>query len=285
MDALETEIFTELLVGDSEFHILGDTVGEGVVDVFVGFLVAVEEGWDDGDENDDKDGEEFDDEIAGFLEGGEEGFVAELLQGFVEGKDEGGEDGDRAEDAEDDAFGHNDTKIDAKGEGHETESDEAGDSGGGRTDDGAESFLDRLNHGIIGGFAFGLFFFKRMPEKDGIIHGDGELEDGSERFSDVGNLTEELVSAEIDENHDADANEKNEGGKPVVEQQEHDDDGKDDGDNNIDYLFALNELAKVEDESSHARDVGFFVDDVSDVFNCEDGFVGGGGGIEKDSDE
>ena len=37
-----------------------------------------------------------------------------------------------------------------------------------------------------------------MPEEDGIIHGNGELEDGGEGFGDIGNLAKELVGAEVD---------------------------------------------------------------------------------------
>ena len=44
-----------------------------------------------------------------------------------------------------------------------------------------------------------------VPEEDGVIHSDSELQDGRESFGEVGDLTKKNVGAEVVENHNTDA--------------------------------------------------------------------------------
>ena len=105
-----------------------------VVDVLVGFLIT-DEGWgDDGDEDDEEGGEEFDDCIANFVETRHECAMVELGDEFVTGENEGGEDGDGTDDPEQDAFSHNEAKIETESESHKTESEKAGNGSGGTAD-------------------------------------------------------------------------------------------------------------------------------------------------------
>ncbi len=121
-----------------------------------------------------------------------------------------------------------------------------------------------------------------MPEENGIIHGDGELENGGEGLGDIRNFAEEKVCTHVDQNHDADADKENEGNCPVVKTDEHDGKGEHDGDDDIDKFFGFGEVAHVGDECRHTRNVGFAVDNVADFVDRVDSFVSRGGGVEKD---
>ena len=37
-----------------------------------------------------------------------------------------------------------------------------------------------------------------MPKEDGIIHSNGELENGGKSFGDIGNFAEDDIAAEVD---------------------------------------------------------------------------------------
>ena len=67
MDIGETKIFTEFFISDSKIHVVGQGASDFVIDIIIGLLVAIEEGWDDGDEGDNKDWEDVDDELGGFV--------------------------------------------------------------------------------------------------------------------------------------------------------------------------------------------------------------------------
>ena len=81
-----------------------------------------------------------------------------------------------------------------------------------------------------------------MPKKNGVVHGDGELEDGGEGFGDVGNLAEELVSAEVNQNHDANTNKEDKRDEPVIEEDEHDDKSEDYGDDDVENSLTIGEF-------------------------------------------
>ena len=151
-------------------------------------------------------------------------FMLGIFKATTEDEDNSRKDSDGADNAQDNTFGHDETKIEAKGKGHEHEGNKTGDSGNGRTEDGAEGFFNGGGHGSLAIF-FGelilfakifLLFFEAVPEEDRIIHGDGELENGGEGFRNEGDFAEEDIGAKVDENHDTDAGNKDEWGAPVV---------------------------------------------------------------------
>lgn len=274
----------QFAVRDGEFHVFGEAVADGVIDVVIALLVAVEKWRNDGDENDEKKWKDFDDAACDFVEFGEERAMVELFQNFIKGKNESGEDSDGTDDAEEDAFGHDEAEIKAERESHETEGDEAGDGSGGGAKDRGESGFDGLLHGLI--FVFGLFeiFAETVPEENGIIHGNGELQDGGKGFGDVGNFAKDKVSAEVDDNHDADTCEEEERGEPVVEEGKHDGECEQNSDNDVNRLFLFGEISEVGDESGHAGNIKVAVHDATDFVDGVDGLIGRGGSVKEDGD-
>ena len=68
-----------------------------------------------------------------------------------------------------------------------------------------------------------LFFllFVAVPQEDGVVHGDGQLQHGGQRLGDVGYLTEEVVAAQIKQDAHADAGKEHKGHQPAVQQDHH----------------------------------------------------------------
>jgi hypothetical protein len=60
-----------------------------------------------------------------------------------------------------------------------------------------------------------------VPEEDGIVHRDGQLQHRGQGLGDVGDLADEIVGAHVVDDRDADADQEHEGRQPVVERQHH----------------------------------------------------------------
>ena len=95
-----------------------------------------------------------------------------FLDGLFKEEDHGRQDGNAAENAHKHAFNHNDSKISAKGEGHEQKSGKPGDSSGGSSGNGSKCARDGLCHSIFPMFIGRLQFFITAQQEDGVIHSD-----------------------------------------------------------------------------------------------------------------
>ena len=124
-----------------------------------------------------------------------------------------------------------------------------------------------------------------MPKEDGIVHGDGELKDGGEGHGDEGNFANEDVGAHIEENHHAYREEEDEGGEPVIKEDEHGDNREDGGDGNVDVLFAGDEVFEIYNDGGHAGDEGLGAGYVADFRDSIQGGIFGGAGIKEDGEE
>ena len=78
MDIGHTKMFSEHFIGDGEVHILRKTIGDSVIDVIVGVLVAEEGRRKNSDKSDQKNRSVFDDKLADFAKTGENALVVEL---------------------------------------------------------------------------------------------------------------------------------------------------------------------------------------------------------------
>ena len=80
MDVGQAEIFGEFAVSDGKIHGIGQTVADGIVDTVVGFLITIESGRDNCDENDEKNREELNNVAREPAETREKRFVVELFE-------------------------------------------------------------------------------------------------------------------------------------------------------------------------------------------------------------
>ena len=60
-----------------------------------------------------------------------------------------------------------------------------------------------------------------VPEKNGIVHGDAQLQNGGQRLGYVGNLAHKEVAAQVVENRHADAHQEDERDDPGIHKQHH----------------------------------------------------------------
>ena len=113
MNVGETEVLGEFFISNGKIHVRWKRTRDVIIDVLIGLLITVKERWNDGNKGDNENWENVDDEFGGFVKSAEDGFVVELDEGFVEGEDEGWENSNRTNNAKNDAFGHDETKVEA----------------------------------------------------------------------------------------------------------------------------------------------------------------------------
>ena len=121
-----------------------------------------------------------------------------------------------------------------------------------------------------------------MPQEDGIIHRDGQLQDCGQGLGNVGDLTEEDIGAQIQKYHHADAGKEDQRRKPAVQQQRHGCRGQHHGQRNINRLFLLAEVFQVQHQGGHSGNEALFAANSPDFRYGVHGDVGRGGAVEED---
>ena len=110
-------------------------------------------------------------------------------------------------------------------------------------------------------------FAVAVPEENGVVHGDSELKDGGEGFGDIGDFAKDDIGAEVDKNHNANAAEEDDRGKPVIKKDEHNGEGERDGNGDVDDLLAIADFFKVDYEGGHTGNVKMAVHETTNFGN------------------
>ena len=179
------ESSVQFLIGDDT----GQIPGQGGIQVVVnaGVGIAPQSGSQQGQEKDQPDPVMPGDETAQSFEVRQQWFVTGLLQDLIQAEDHGGQDCYAGDYTKAHALGHDNAQIQAQCKAHEAQGDKSGNSGDRASYDGTEGLLDRGRHGVI-------FFFSRVqlgliavPEENGIVHGNAQLQDCRNGFGHIGN--------------------------------------------------------------------------------------------------
>ena len=93
-----------------------------------------------------------------------------------------------------------------------------------------------------------------VPQEDGIVHGHSQLQHGGQCLCDVGNLTQEIVGAHVQQNHGTDGGQEHQGNQPAIQQQEHGGAGQQHGQTNVEWLLLLAQVFQVHHQGGHAGD-------------------------------
>ena len=101
-----------------------------------------------------------------------------LLKGLIQQQDQRRQYGDAAQHAQKDALGHDDAQVAAHGKGHEAEGNEAGHSGHRAADHAGDGLVDGHGHRLIAVRNQRALLGVAVPEEDGVIHGDRQLQHG-----------------------------------------------------------------------------------------------------------
>ena len=252
----DVEVLRQLGIGDHIVDVLRQALAHVVIDLVVGLVIAVVGRSDQQGEDDEEYGE-------------------------VQQQNHAGQNSDAADDTQQHALGHHNAQVAAQGEAHEAQGDEASDSGDGAADDRGEGLVDGHGHGLVMvGGALELLVVA-VPQEDGVVHGDGQLQHGGQGLGDVGYLAEEVVAAQIEHNAHADAGQKYEGHQPAVQQQHHGGAGTGHRQRHINGLLLLAQVLQVGDQRRHAGDEALLSGDGADVTDGVHGHILAGGRVEE----
>ena len=140
----------------------------------------------------------FGDKGGRFIQAFYQRFVSRFLNCLVKYQNHGRQDGDTADNADQNTFCHNDTKVAAKGKGHNTQCQETGYGGNGASGYGFERVGDCMAHRTLFVIRETLFILlEAVQQEDGVVHRNTKLQHGGQRFCDVGSLTKEHVASQV----------------------------------------------------------------------------------------
>ena len=170
------ELVPQLAFGNDVLHIPRQALAHVVVHLAVGLVITVKGGRQDEGEDHDKHREYFYNTAGQLSHIGNQGTVAGLLQRLIKYQDQCRQHGDAAQHPQQHALGHDDAQIPAHGEGHEAQGDEPGHGGDGAAHHRGQSGLDGGGHGLLVICAQPPLLIVAVPQEDGVVHGDGQLE-------------------------------------------------------------------------------------------------------------
>ena len=208
-----------------------------------------------------------------------------FLQGLIQHKDQRGQNRDAADHAEDNALCHDKAQIASQREGHEAQCREAGNRRDGAADDGSQRLMDGARHGFLVVCLFLALLVVAVPEEYGVVHRNGKLEHGGQRLGDVGNLTEEVVAAEVEQDHHADGGEEHEGNQPAVQQHHHGSHGAQHRQPDVDRLLLLAQILQIRDQRRHTRNKALLAGQGTNLPDGIHGDVRRGGAVEEHGDQ
>ena len=190
------ELILKLGIGDHILHILRQTLTHIVVDLVIGLLISIPGRKRNQHEHNQQNRRNFQKALGGLRHIRDQAAVFCLLQRLIQKQNHGRQNGHTADDAQDNALGHHDAEIPAHGERHEAQCNEAGHRGDGAAQHAGKGLMDRTGHRLFVILRMdSQLFVVAVPQEDGIIHRDGQLQDCGQGLGDVGDLTEEDVGA------------------------------------------------------------------------------------------
>ena len=141
--------------------------------------------------------------------------------------------------------------------------------------------MDGHGHGLVVVAILLKLLIVAVPQKDGVVHGDGQLQHGGQGLGDVGDLTEEVVAAQVEHDAHADAGQEHEGHQPAVQQKHHGGAGAGHCQGHIDGLLLLTQILQIGDQRRHAGDEALLSGDGADVADGVHGHILGCGRVEE----
>ena len=275
------ELVPQLAFGNDVLHIPRQALAHVVVHLAVGLVIAVKSGRKDEDKDCNKHREYFYDTGRQLSHIGDQGTVAGLLQRLVEYQDQRRQHSDAAQHAQQHALCHNDAQIPAHGKGHEAQCDEPGHGSDGTAHHRGQGGLDSGGHGLLVIRAQPTLLVVAVPQENGVVHSDGQLEYCRQRLSDVGDLAQEVVGAHIHQNHHADAGQEHEGHQKAVQQNQHGRAGQSHGDAHVNGFLHLAQILQVGNQGGHTGYKAPLPGNGADFPDGIHGQIGGGRGVKE----
>ena len=197
----------------------GQILGKGAVQIVIDFIVCLSVIRRDDQYKEKKDGDPgmLYDPPADPFEVGEQRFMPGLLQRTVEDQDHGGKHRYTADHAEDDALCHDDTHIQTHGKAHEHQSHETGHCGNGAAYNGGKSLINGISHSLLT-ITVGILLlsFVAVPQEDGIVHGDRQLQHRRQGLGHIRYLSLDKIRSQIVDNCHTDGQQEEQGNQEGI---------------------------------------------------------------------
>ena len=276
----DIEKLLHLPLADQRRQVLRQGLGDPVIDICM--LVRIVGGDQHDDEDQDPEPPVLKDPPVEVRKVRKQAPVLPFFDVLVKDQDEAGEHQDHAQDAHHDALCHDKAQVQAQGELHGAEGQEAGNRSERASGQGAEGRCHGFRHGVPDILVLHLLLFIAPVEEDGIVHGHRQLQNSRDRLGDIGDLPEDDVGAHVIDYGEADAGEEQEGDDRRFKGQEQDDEGQDNGDHRIDRQLREHQLLNVLDHAGHAGGKAPFVHQAADPDDRLHAFLGGQGFVQLD---
>ena len=121
--------------------------------------------------------------------------VPGLLQRTVQQENERWQDGHTAQNSQHHALGHDNAQIPAHGIAHEAQGHKPGNGGDGAAGHRGNGPGNGLGHGRLMVFLGRQLLTITVPQENGVVHGNGQLQHRRQGLGDVGNLPQEVVAS------------------------------------------------------------------------------------------
>ena len=260
-------------------YVAEDIVRKRLRDIIVNtdIFTAIQSGSGQKGKDQDPDPVVADDKRADAPQVGNDPPVRGFFYGAVKHQDHGRQYGDAAQDTDQDTLGHDDADVPAQGEGHNTESQESGDSGDGASHNRAEGLADGDTHRLIPVLrVFPLVFLIALQQKDRIVHRDSQLKHRSQGLGDVGNGTQEKIAAQIVQNGKADPQKEEKRHNIGFRGQLQDNKAQDRRDHHVDRQLLETQILDIRDNTRHSSYKAPFIGDAAHLRQGRHSLVRGG---------
>ena len=275
------KVVDQLVVGNHVVDVLRQALTHVVVNLVIGLLIAVQGRIDQQRKDHQHHGEGLGDALGKAVGVADQRTVTGLLQGAVQQQDQRGQQGDAAQHAQQHALGHDQTQILAQREAHEAQGGEARDGGGGAAHHRGKGGVNGVGHGLVGVADLFPLLVVAVPQEDGIVHGDGQLQHRSHSLGDVGDFTQYHIGAQIIDDAHADGEQEDQRGQPAVQKEHHGGAGQQHGQPHVHGLLPLAQILQVGDQRRHAGDEALLPRQRTNLPDGVHGHVRRGGGVKK----
>ena len=138
-------------------------------------------------------------------------FMSGLFDCLIADKNQGRKNRYTSDNTKDNTLCHNDTKVFSKGKAHKTQCDKSGNCCNGAADHGSNCIGNRMCHGTVFISVKPLLLLLiTVPQENGIIHCNTELQYRRQCLGNIRNLPEKYVGTQIVNNCHADTDQKQE---------------------------------------------------------------------------
>ena len=271
----------QLFVGDHRGQFLGHDLAHIIVDTHV--PVPVESGNDHDQQDHGQHLVMLHHEPSDAAHIRQQGLMAGFLDSAIQQSDDAGQQHHRAQHAHHDTLTHDNAQIAAQGEAHEADADEARHRGQAGAQDRGEGQVDGFRHGLVLVLKVGFLLLVAVPQEDGVIQRDAQLQHRGHSLGDIADFSEKIVAAHVPQDADADAQQEDNRQQEGIQRDHQHYRAQGYRDAHINGFLLLHHLLGVGYDGGQAADEAFLSGNFPHFLDGFHGFFGGRSLVEENS--